>query len=336
MFNTSNTTQSTASSQQSKFSWFDKAEFGVAGLMCILVAFVLIVTNCGDKPDPNVETDTTGTAEILCDASLVNFLKPAFAMYDSAYPQAHVTVRGIAAREGMAQLFAGKARGVIIAREYLHDEDSLMKAFKVAPYEAVTLAEDALVLYAKPEFPLDTLSVEQVKAFFTDKTATLKSAFPALKTEPSVVCAGATSSEYGNVMTMLAGGKAPLHLQFRATSDSVFSDVTRDANTIGIGYLSQLAGKANVKDVKLLRIGFTDSTGTRITPKPVHQSYVVMGKYPFVVKINGLLLENRRNLPWGFFQFLRNDNETKKFFLQSGIIPQNAKFNLTPNKTDEE
>jgi ABC-type phosphate transport system substrate-binding protein len=317
---------------------FNHTRFGVAGLICILAFALLLITNCGDKPDPNAETDTTGTAEILCDQSLVHFLKPTFAMYDSAYPQAHVTVKGIAARDGMAQLFAGKARGIIVAREYLRDEDSLMKAFKVAPYEAVTLAEDALVFYAKPEFPLDTLSLENFKAFFADKSATLKTAFPALKTEPNLVCAGATSSEYGNVMLLLAGGKAPHHLQFRATSDSVFSDVTHDvnANTIGIGYLSQIAGKANVKEVKMLRIGFTDSTGTRINPKPVHQSYIVMGQYPLKVKITGLLLESRRNLPWGFFQFLRNDNETKKFFLQSGIIPQNARFNLTPNKTDEE
>jgi ABC-type phosphate transport system substrate-binding protein len=292
---------------------------------------MLLLASC-DKPDPNIETATTGKAEILCDAALMPLMQPTFAMFDSAYPDATVRVKSASAREAMAQLFAGKARGVLIARRYLRDEDSLMKAFKVQPHNAIVLAQDALVLFAKPTFPLDTLSLEQVKAFFSAKSTTLRSFHPELAAEPAVYCPDANSSEYGNMMLLLTGGAAPAHVQTRSSADSVIAAVEAAPNAIGVGYLSQLAGKANVKALKLLKLGFTDSTGSRISPKAVHQSYVVMGKYPLVVPIKGLLLEDRQNLPWGFFTFLRHDNKTKEHLLKSGIVPDNARFNLVPDE----
>jgi hypothetical protein len=297
-------------------------------LVVISASFFLLValSSCNDTPSKDVETATTGTAEILCDESLAGFMKPAFALFDSAYPLASVKVKSVPAREAMAQLFAGKARGIIIARHYLHDEDSLTKAFKVN-HAAVVLAQDALVFYAQPNFPLDTLSIEQLQAALTDKAASLPN-------NPVIICPDAFSSEYGNVMLLLTGGKAPLHTKFRKTHDSVYADVMANSNAIGVGYLSRLAGKANVKDVKLLRIGYTDTTGARVRPKPVHQSYVVMGKYPLTVEIRGVLLEDRQNLPWGFMQFIRNDKTTKEFFVKNGIVPQNAIFNLTPEEDE--
>jgi DNA-binding transcriptional LysR family regulator len=283
---------------------------------------------CNDQPDPNVETDTTGKAELLCDASLFSFLTPTFAMFDSAYPQASVRVKPASAREAMSQLFSGKTRGIIIAREYLPDEDSLMNVFKVPRHLSITIAQDALVFYTRPEFPLDTIAIEQLQQVFSEPAARLTAMFPTLKIEPTIICADANSSEYGNVMRLLAKNKPPFHLSTRTTSDSVLLAVEKHDNAIGVGYLSQLAGKANIKSIKLLKIGFTDSTGVRIRPTTVHQAYVVMGKYPFPVPLRVLLLEDRRNLPWGFGTFLRHDKSPKEYFLKSGIVPENARFNL--------
>ena len=299
------------------------------GGVVIVAISAFYVSSCdkssGDPKD--METATTGSVELLCDESLYEYLKPTFQAFDTTYTQASVTVQPASARDAMAQLFATKVRGIIIARNYLRDEDSLLKAAKVT-HTSVVLAQDALVLFVQPNFPLDTISIEQLATLLTEQSASLKSMFPQLRTEPTLVCPAPSSSEYGNIINLVTKGALPQHLVFRSTADSVVQAVASNPNAIGIGYLSRLAGKANVKDVKLLKIGFTDSTGARVRPKTVHQSYIVMGKYPLVVKIQGLLLEDRRNLPWGFCTYIRNDNKTKEYFLKTGIVPENARFNL--------
>ncbi len=303
-------------------------------------AMMLYTTSCGGDADKSggqqIETEITGKAELLCDESLYAFMQPTFPLFDSAYSQASVTVKPVSAREAMAQLFAGKSRGVIIARSYLRDEDSLMKAFKVAPHQAITFAQDGLVLYTKPGFPLDTIALDQLKKLLTDKSTTFKSLFPQLKAEPMLVCPEAASSEYGNILLMLTNGAAPHKLQFRKTGEEVRAEVEKNPNAIGIGYLSRLAGEATVKNVKLLRIGFQDSTGTYIKPKRVHQSTIVMGRYPLIVKIQGLLLEDRRTtLPWGFFTFLRSDTKAKEYYVKMGIMADSAIYNLIEKNDDE-
>jgi phosphate transport system substrate-binding protein len=303
----------------------------------VFIPLVLAITSCffiascddaKHTPDEQAETATTGTAVILCDESLAEYMKPAFAYFDSSYTDAKVTVQIVNAREAMTQLFSTKARGIIVPRTYLHDEDSLMKANKVPPHASTVIATDALVFVVQNDFPLDTISLEQLKKLFTDKTFSLQSAFPKLKAEPTIICPDANSSEYGNLLLHLTNGAAPVRALTFATNASTAQQAHRaNPNAICVGYLSRYSVNAGTK---MLKIGFSDTTGAYIRPKAVHQSYVLMGSYPLAVKIQGLLLEDRRNLPWGFITFMRNDVRVKQYFLKSGIVPENVRFDLIP------
>jgi hypothetical protein len=298
----------------------------------------LVVSSCDERKTQEngelIETATTGKATILCDESVFERLKPAFVLFDSSYADANVEVIPVSAREAMSQLFATKARGVIVERPYLPDEDSLLKANKLPPHTSITIATDALVFYVKADFPLDTISLWQLQTLFTDKNASLRSMFPQLKTEPTIVCPDANSSEYANLIRFLTNFTPPARsILYVANSDSVRNVVESKPYSLGIGYLWQIAGD---KQFKMLRIGFQDSTGVYIKPKPVHQAYIVMDKYPLPVTIRGVLLEDIRNLPWGFFTFLRNDIRAKQYFLKSGIVPEGAKFDLIPTDAEDE
>ena len=46
-----------------------------------------------------------------------------------------------------------------------------------------------------------------------------------------------------------------------------------------------------------------------------------MGKYPLAISIRGIVLEDQRNLPWGFMTFC-NDVRAKPILLKSGIVPE--------------
>ncbi len=299
----------------------------------VIASGAFLLSTC-DKPDPKsspqYETATTGTAEILCDESIANFMQPTFKLFDASYNDAAVNVKAVSAREAMMQLFGTKARGVVIARSYLRDEDSLLKANKLPAHASTIIATDALVFVVQRSFPLDTISLTQLQQLFTSKSASLRTMFPTLKAEPTIICPDANSSEYGNILLALTKNAAPQHaITFVPKSSEVKAELEKNPNAIGVGYLSRYAAEPNLK---MLKIGFQDSSGAYIRPKTVHQSYVLMGKYPLPIKIQGLLLEDQRNLPWGYITFLRNDVRTKEYFLKNGIVPEGARFNLIPDE----
>lgn len=293
----------------------------------VLAVLGLALAACsGGSDEPALqETATAGTIEILCDESVYELLQPAFAAFDSAYPEAHVTVKPVSAREAVRLLLADSTRGIITARNYLHDEDSLMKAFKVTRPEPLAFAIDALVFYAPKTFPLDTLSLDQLKMAL--KGGQLREAFPQLASEPVFIAPDVNSSVYGNMLNLLTNNTPPQHaLQFVGSQKEAREVVLSQPNTIGVGYLSFVA--QDTANLKLLRIGFADSTGKYIAPRTVHQAYVYMQQYPLPVTIHGIMAEDRRNLPWGFFSFISRNTEVQKYFNSAGIVPAFANIRL--------
>lgn len=289
---------------------------------------VCFLSACEDK-QPKVpkdyESDISGKATILCDEAIFSLMKPMFAKYDSAYPEAKITIQSVTAREAMAQLLSGKARGVVSARGFLHDEDSLMTAFKVKLPAPMLFARDALVFFTEKNFPLDTISAEQLKAVLSQRKS-LKELFPKLSNEPIFVCSTVNSSVYSQLLKQVCAGKSPTkQFLFVSTSDSVKFIVNQRKNAIGIGLLSQIAKDSTVKGLK---IGFTDTSNTRVYPKSVHQANVLQGLYPYPVDIQGFLLEDLRNLPWGFMTYFSRATEVQQYFLSAGIVPGYAKIRL--------
>ncbi|HLP29566.1 MAG TPA: hypothetical protein VK147_13060, partial [Candidatus Didemnitutus sp.] len=110
--------------------------------------------------------------------------------------------------------------------------------------------------------------------------------------------------------------------------DSVVRAVQAIPGSIGVGYLSQIQRDTMVKP---LRLSYTNADGTHEWPKPVHLSYLIMGKYPFPVPIWVYLrdLPNQHNLPSGFMQYITRNGDALKTLFAAGIEPAYAKFSLT-------
>lgn len=281
-----------------------------------------------DKPGLIEEGETSGKVTILCDEGIAPLLKAPVAMFDSTYQEADITFESVKARRAMGELLSGRAKGIIIARTYLPDEDSLMKAYGVSPHERQLIAKDGLVFFTHKAFPLDTLNREQLQNVLVAQNGKLQNDFPVLQSEPVFAIADQNSSEYANLLTIVTNGQQPKHaFKTFQNSDSVQYLVKSNPNVIGIGYLSQVALDTGLK---LLKIGFkNDSTGQYVQPKIVHQSHIVMGNYPFVVPIYSFMLENRMKQPaWGLFSFLAKDMEAQRYFLKRGIVPGFGKFEL--------
>ena len=298
--------------------------YGIAILLALLSGCTPSRT-----PQADEESPTRGRVELLCDEAIATVLAEPLRRFDTLFPEAHVEVRAVPAREAMRQLLSGAARIIVLARGYLPDEDSLMRAFAVPAHPQVALAEDALVFFVRPEFPLDTLNVEQLRAVLSGK-ARLRELFPQLRSEPEWVCLSTASSVYAHLVMQVLGGRPPkIPLRLVSQSDSVRLLVEQSPNRIGIGYLSHIARRASVK---ALELSFTDSTGAYVSPKPVHQAYVVLRKYPYIVPIRAYLRDDLRNLPWTVATFLGTDSEVQRHFRDIGIVPAFAQIRLIPEE----
>lgn len=298
-------------------------------LLIIVTVSVFLACDKQKEIDGNlaqsVESINMGTVTTWCDADIYEILDTAFVMYDDFYEKVNIDVSVVTSRNAMSQLLSANARVVIIARDYLPDEDSLMKEYEVEPYYRMEVAKDAVVFFVNNGFPLDTLSDEIAKAVLGSNES-LNKYFDNLNSEPIFATVDQNSSVYANIKRVILNGneiKKPIKLF--STIDSVRQFVRETPNSIGIGYLGHIARS---DEFKMLKMGFTHPEGKREYPQVVHQSYVVMERYPYIISYWAYLLEERRNLPFWFASFLSKEARVQSWFKDAGIVPAYANFRL--------
>ena len=298
-------------------------------IIFVLLSFLLVSCN-GERQQKGedkgkYEAMNSGTITVFCDASEYEMLKPVFKMYDSAYKDVKLTVNVVSAREAMAKLLSAGTPAICLARDYLHDEDSLMAVYKVKKHERFKFAEDALVFFTKIEFPLDTINETQIKDVLFNNKIQLKSLFKQLKSEPVIAIPNVQTSEYANFKNLVTKNK-PVQRQLKMfEGGEAVRQFVLDNDAIGVGYLSQIARNPKFKP---LSIGFKDSTGKYIKPHIVHQANIVQRFYPYIVNHYVYLLEDRRNLPWWFATFIAKEAAVQRYFKDIGIVPAYANFVL--------
>jgi phosphate transport system substrate-binding protein len=299
-----------------------------------ILIFVLVLSGCKEEAkidesgEPIRETMDSGILDVVCDESIVDVMDSVFTLYDNRYDKVKFSYEKVSARKAMALLLSGNIRAAVIARDYLKDEDSLMKEFNVEPHLKMVIAEDALVFYTKKDFPVDTINASEIKKVLKNELQ-LKDIYPDISAEPIFAVNNQNSSDYANVLKMLTDGQNIKHpYKLFNGVDSVKTFVRNNDNSIGIGYMSHVV---NDNDFKMLRVGFyNDSTKKQIFPQDVHQAYVLMRKYPFIIRYYVYLLKNKRDLPYWFGTYLAKETVAQKYFLDYGIVPTYAKFKLNP------
>jgi len=296
-------------------------------VICLLIC-VVACENAAQRT-PGVETSLSGTINVIVDPEILPILGPAKALYDEAHPDAHVQFVPKDVAESMHLMMNHEERIAIIARDYSPLEDSANANAPNDTLPRALLARDALVFFVAKEFPYDTMNAEHIRQWLAGSPG-VRTSYPKLTEEPSfVVSGGASGSIYGNVVNVVLNKKQPSNARIASlgTHDSVVSAIRKSKRSIGIGYLSQFATDTTVK---LLRLSYTARDGSHEWPKPVHVSYLIMGKYPFPVPIYVYLKDkpNQYNLPSGFMQFITRNNAALKTLLMAGIEPGYGKFSL--------
>jgi len=158
---------------------------------------MLISCESNDKQsDSTIESPLRGSDTVYCDESIFTCINNAMPIYQKAFPDAHITLFSKNARSSMAELFSEKTKSIIVARNYLSDEDSLLKQSGNS-FQKIHIANDGLVFFVSKEFPIDTLNINQLTEYISGKNR-LSFYFPKLNSEPLLLIPGAQSSEYAN------------------------------------------------------------------------------------------------------------------------------------------
>ena len=292
--------------------------------VCFAVISTMFMSSCTeDRQQQTYESPVAGKDTIYVEDVLYPYFLEAKPKYDSVFENAEITLIPVNARRGMSLLFSDTASCVILARDYLRDEDSIVKSMSL-PFQKIEIAKDGLVFFVSKDIPIDTMNLSQLEGMLSGTSINAiqkKVVFDEALCIPSM-----QSSEYAGLLKYFAKGNSALSVTFKQyeNRDSLKAQV-RSSKSIGIGLMSDILKDSTLKAI---RIGYTDSTGKRVAPQIVHPGFIVQKMYPLVLPIFAYVKNEKKDLAWGFATFMEKDPSIQKVLLNKGIIPTHAKYNL--------
>lgn len=284
----------------------------------ILAGVIATFLACDNRNPDNGETLFRGNTHITCDREIVQLIVPQIDWFTQRHPDAHIALDTLTALDAMEKLLMGAVRAAIIARDYLPQEDSLLRAHSIEPHKRFTIATDAIVFAVPIESVLDTADENVLRKTVRGEQTVLSRLRWALPKPTSSITA---------VLRKIVG-TIGIHAQYATDGDSVLALLAARRVDIGVVLLSQMLRKKNKARVRPLRIVIRDSvTGDKIAVLP-HVATIVKERYPFRVPIYGYLLETARNLPYGIVASIAQETVPQRAMLNAGIVPGYAKLQL--------
>lgn len=298
--------------------------------LVVLCISILYLAACDGKVPSTDETAKSGTLTVYVDSQIVDVVSPSIAIFEREHPGAKVSIKAVSASEAVLALIERTSRLSFIARTYTPYEDTLLADAKLS-FPVSHIATDALVVFANRAMLTDTLSDDDLRAWLLgSRTSVIDGQVG--KSVTSLVVPPATSSVFENVFMQLLSGKQPHpgRLTTLPSVKDIVNTVRKNKNVLGVGYLSQLHSDSTVK---LIRIGFTNTKGSRVYPQHVHAGYVVQGMYPYKVPIHTILRDKiaHYSLPAGVAGYVYQNAAAQATFRDAGILPEFVKLILDPS-----
>ena len=292
--------------------------------ICFAVISTMFMSSCTeDRQQQTYESPVAGKDTIYVEDVLYPYFLEAKPKYDSVFENAEITLIPVNARRGMSLLFSDTASCVILARDYLRDEDSIVKSMSL-PFQKIEIAKDGLVFFVSKDIPIDTMNLSQLEGMLSGTS--INAIQKKVVLDEALCIPSMQSSEYAGLLKYFSKGNSALSVTFKQyeNRDSLKAQVRR-SKSIGIGLMSDILKDSTLKAI---RIGYTDSTGKRVAPQIVHPGFIVQNMYPLVLPIFAYVKNEKKDLAWGFATFMEKDPSIQKVLLNKGIIPSHAKYNL--------
>jgi len=286
---------------------------GLAGIVLVAAA-VLSFAACGDeKKDGPTDTLGKGKVDISVDETYRPVIEQQLKVFDSSYPEAKVTAHYKAEAECFKDLFAGKARIILVTRQLSKEEVAYCEQQKIVTF-SLELARDAVAVILPPGSSDTMFNVAQIKAILTGT----------YNKKYTVVFDNQSSSTVRYITdSLLAGQKLGANVFAANGNDSVVAYVEKNPNAIGFVGLSYVGNDEGttgdnefISNVKIAAI-WNDKNQEAYKP---YQSYIAQRFYPFSRNLYYINRETHAGLGTGFANFLARERG-QLIFAHSHLFP---------------
>lgn len=169
----------------------------------------VVLSSCGGDSRPTTESAVAGDVTVLVDEEIRPLLDSILIYHARENPKAHISVKTLSASAIMHTMIDRSERVAIVARDYTHQEDSLMSTAQIDTVSRAVVARDALVFFVAKSFPYDTMNAEHIRQWLGGKSG-VGASYPKLKSSPVfVVPGGSAGSVYGNISNVVLRGGQP-------------------------------------------------------------------------------------------------------------------------------
>lgn len=287
-----------------------------------------MMSSCGNN-DTNKPSDTTGSGKI--DISVDETYQPVIAeqlrVFDSSYPEAHITANYKAEADCFKDFLDNKARLILVTRELSAQEKQVCADRKIVP-TSLALAKDAVAVIVNPSSPDSLLSVDQIKGILTG----------VYKKKYTVVFDNQGSSTVRYVTDSLLNGQKLGANVFAAKGNTAVVDyVAKNPDAIGfigLSYVSDADDSATGSFMKKIKVASVQNDSTQRFYQP-YQAWIALKLYPLTRNLYFITSETYPGLGTGFANFLSKErgqlifSHEHLFPLRMNIVIREAAINTT-------
>ncbi len=284
------------------------------------------IVACESGKDPNAPTDTlsSGTIEISADETYKPVIEEQKKVFDSSFPQAHITIHYKSETACFEDLLNKKARIILVTRPLSKGEKEDFLARKIAT-NSLDLARDGVALVTSRESKDSVFVLPQLKGILT---GTYKDKITVVFDDP-----GSSTVRFIQD-SILRGAKLGPNVFAAKTADSVIAYVKKNPAALGfVGMPYVFTGDEDFRqDVRVGAIK-NDTTGEFLKP---FQAYVALQTYPLTRTLYYISREAYPGLGTGFANFLAKERgqlifrSFGLFPLRMNVIIRDANVNSSP------
>jgi len=290
-----------------------------------LFVSTVLLASCEDQPQ-HADTLARGTIDISADESFQPIIDEQLKVFDSSYPEAHITVHYKSEAECFKDYFDNKARIILVTRDLSKEEKELATQKKMFP-SSEALAGDGIAVVVNKESQDTVLDMNGLKGILTG----------VYKKKYTVVFDNQSSGTVRYIMdSVLKGEKLGSNVFAAKGNKEVIAYVEKNPDAIGFTGMSYVyasedtsASGTFINNVKVVAM---QNEKDHEFYKP-YQAYIALKSYPLTRKLYYINAESYHGLGTGFANFMGSYRGQLVFLhahffpLKQQIVIREAKIN---------
>lgn len=283
-------------------------------LSIAVIIFVCCISFASCGSDPNIPTDTltSGKVDISVDETYQPIIEQQLRVFDSSYPDAHITAHYKSESDCIKDLLENKARLALVTRDLNAEEKKFCEQNSIAP-SSLEIARDAVAVIINPASNDTAMTVDNLKAIITGQ----------YKNKYTVVVDNEGSSTVRFITDSILRGQKLGNNVFAAKGNPAVVDyVAKNPNAIGfigLPYVSDDRDSTTGSFLAKIKVVALQDPKSGEYNKP-YQAYVALRTYPLTRHLYYINRETWTGLGSGFANFMAHERGQLIFF-HSHLFP---------------